>query len=77
MKMDVSAGFTPVPADSNGKSTPPKAAHARFAGAFGLVSHELPFPASRFNIDLVRARSSLKDRALDWLTEEIQVVLIG
>jgi hypothetical protein len=37
--------------------------------------YELPFPASRFRIDLIRARSSLRDRALDWLTEEIQMVL--
>jgi hypothetical protein len=42
---------------------------------FGLAAYELPFPASRFRIDLIRARSSLKDRALDWLTDEIQMVL--
>jgi len=41
----------------------------------GLAAYELPFPASRFHIDLIRARSSLGDRALDWLTEEIQTVL--
>jgi DNA-binding transcriptional LysR family regulator len=58
-------------------ATAPRRLAARFAGAFGLVSYELPFPASRFNIDLIRARSSLKDRALDWLTDEIQAVLIG
>jgi hypothetical protein len=33
MKMDVSAGFAPVPADSNGKSTTPKAARHPFYGS--------------------------------------------
>jgi LysR family transcriptional activator of mexEF-oprN operon len=56
-------------------ATAPRRLAARFAGVFGLAAYELPFPASRFRIDLIRARSSLKDRALDWLTEEIQMVL--
>jgi len=58
-------------------ATAPRRLAARFAGVFGLAAYELPFPASRFHIDLIRARSSLKDRALDWLTEEIQMVLGG
>jgi DNA-binding transcriptional LysR family regulator len=56
-------------------ATAPRRLAARFAGAFGLATYEPPFVASRFRIDLIRARSSLKDRALDWLTEEIQLVL--
>lgn len=56
-------------------ATAPRRLAARFAGVFGLAAYELPFPASRFHIDLVRARSTLKDRALDWLTGEIQMVL--
>jgi DNA-binding transcriptional LysR family regulator len=56
-------------------ATMPRRLAARFAGVFGLAAYELPFPASPFQIDLIRARSSLKDRALDWLTEEIQMVL--
>jgi DNA-binding transcriptional LysR family regulator len=56
-------------------ATLPRRLTTRYAGIFGLVAYELPFPASRFQIDLIRARSSLKDRALDWLTGEIQVVL--
>ena len=56
-------------------ATVPRRLVARFAGVFGLATYQLPFPTSRFHIDLIRARSSLKDRALDWLTEEIQVVL--
>jgi DNA-binding transcriptional LysR family regulator len=56
-------------------ATAPRRLAARFAGVFGLAAHELPFPASPFHIDLIRARSSLKDSALDWLTEEIQTAL--
>jgi DNA-binding transcriptional LysR family regulator len=56
-------------------ATAPRRLAAHFASAFGLTAYELPFAASRFRIDLIRARSSLKDRALDWLTEEIQIVL--
>jgi DNA-binding transcriptional LysR family regulator len=56
-------------------ATSPRRLAARFAGVFGLAAYELPFPASPFHIDLIRARSSLKDRALDWLAEEIQMVL--
>ncbi len=56
-------------------ATAPRRLAARFAGPFGLAAYELPFPASPFQIDLIRARSSLKDRALDWLAEEIQMVL--
>jgi DNA-binding transcriptional LysR family regulator len=56
-------------------ATAPRRLAARFAGVFGLAAYELPFPASRFHIDLIRTRSSLKDRALDWLAEQIQVVL--
>ena len=57
-------------------ATVPRRLAARFANVFGLAAYELPFPASRFHIDLIRSRSSLKDRALDWLTEEIQMVLV-
>ena len=53
----------------------PRRLAARFAGVFGLAVHELPFPVSPFHIDLIRARCSLGDRALDWLTEEIQIAL--
>jgi len=56
-------------------ATTPRRLASRFAGVFGLAAYELPFPASRFRIDLVRARSTLKDRALDWLTAEIQRAL--
>jgi len=56
-------------------ATTPRRLASRFAGVFGLAAYELPFPASPFRIDLVRARSSLMDRALDWLTEEIRLVL--
>jgi DNA-binding transcriptional LysR family regulator len=56
-------------------ATAPRRLAARFAGVFGLAAYELPFSSSRFHIDLIRARSTLKDRALDWLTEEIQMVL--
>lgn len=56
-------------------ATTPRRLASRFAGAFGLAAYELPFRASPFRIDLIRARSSLMDRALDWLTEEIQFVL--
>jgi DNA-binding transcriptional LysR family regulator len=56
-------------------ATVPRRLATRFANVFGLAAYELPFPASRFHIDLIRARSTLKDRALDWLTEEIQMVL--
>jgi DNA-binding transcriptional LysR family regulator len=54
--------------------TAPRRLVVRFAAAFGLSAFELPFAASRFRIDLIRAVSSLSDRALDWLTEEIQSV---
>jgi DNA-binding transcriptional LysR family regulator len=56
-------------------ATAPRRLVARFAAAFGLVAYEPPFAASRFRIDLIRARTSLRDRALDWLAEEIQRVL--
>ena len=56
-------------------ATTPRRLAARFAGVFGLDAYELPFPASRFHIDLIRARSSLKDYALDWLSKEITIVL--
>jgi len=56
-------------------ATVPRRLAVRFANVFSLVAHELPFPASRFHINLIRARSTLKDRALDWLTAEIQAVL--
>jgi DNA-binding transcriptional LysR family regulator len=56
-------------------ATAPRRLVTRFASAFGLAAYMLPFPASRFGIDLIRARSSLKDRALDWLTEEIRIAL--
>jgi DNA-binding transcriptional LysR family regulator len=56
-------------------ATAPRRLAARFASVFGLAAHELPLPTSPFHIDLIRARSSLKDRALDWPTEQIQMVL--
>jgi DNA-binding transcriptional LysR family regulator len=56
-------------------ATAPRRLVTRFAGAFGLAAYELPFVAARFRIDLIRARSSLSDLALNWLTEEIQRVL--
>jgi DNA-binding transcriptional LysR family regulator len=62
-------------AESDLIATAPRRLAARFAGVFDLAMYELPFAASLFHIDLIRARSSLKDPALDWLSEEIQVVL--
>jgi DNA-binding transcriptional LysR family regulator len=56
-------------------ATAPRRLVVRFAHAFGLAAYELPFAASRFRIDLIRARSSLRDRALDWLSEEIRIAL--
>ena len=56
-------------------ATAPRRLVARFACAFGLAAYELPLAASRFRIDLIRARSSLKDRELDWLSEEIRIGL--
>jgi DNA-binding transcriptional LysR family regulator len=56
-------------------ATAPRRLAAQFAEMFGLARYELPFHASRFHIDLIRARSSLNDRALDWLADEIELVL--
>ena len=56
-------------------ATVPRRLAAKFAGTFGVAAYELPFPASRFHIDLIRAASTVKDRALNWLSGEIQLLL--
>ena len=52
--------------------TAPRRLALRFARRFGLRVHELPFAAEPFLIDMVRARSSASDSAVDWFVEKIR-----
>ena len=52
--------------------TAPKRLVARFARGFQLQVLELPFVAEPFVVDMVRARSSLSDPAIDWLLDSIR-----
>jgi DNA-binding transcriptional LysR family regulator len=52
-------------------ATTPRRLALRFGAAFKLTTFELPFRASRFIVDLVRARRSFADPALDWLVRQI------
>jgi len=52
--------------------TTPQRLAVRFARGFGLRVLELPLAAEPFPIDMVRARSSVSDPAVDWFVERIR-----
>lgn len=52
--------------------TAPRRLALRFARRFGLRVLELPFAAEPFLIDMVHARSSVSDSAVDWFVERIR-----
>jgi DNA-binding transcriptional LysR family regulator len=56
-------------------ATAPRRLTARFSTAFKLATFELPFRAKRFTVDLIRTRSALADPAMDWLAQQIVVIL--
>ena len=60
-----------VVAESDLVSTMPRRLVARFAKPFGLRSFDVPFATTPFGIDLIRARYSLADGAVDWLVRQI------
>jgi hypothetical protein len=66
MKMDVSAGFTPVPADSNGKSTTPKAARHPLYGsdhsAIARSSQARPVQPPRSGLSSLKATHQAMER---------------
>jgi hypothetical protein len=66
MKMDVSAGFTPVPANSNGKSTKPKAARRPLCGsghpAIARSSQARPVQPPRSGLSSLKATHQAMER---------------
>ena len=64
-----------VVAATNLIATTPRRLAVCFGAAFKLATFELPFHANRFTVDLIRARTSLADPAVDWLALQIATAM--
>jgi DNA-binding transcriptional LysR family regulator len=56
-------------------ATAPRSLVRRFGPSFGLIVFEPPFKAPTFSLDLIRARSSVPDSAIDWFAQRIRLAL--
>lgn len=62
-------------AESDLVATMPRRLVRRYAGTFGLNVYEPPFAMDGFTIDLLTARKISADPGIDWLLEEITLLL--